>query len=267
MSKFRKLLLSLTSFSLFSLITIHYSLLSAQTPLQKAQEDYSFQFTRNRDLHDKYLVSKSSYESFKTAASKNEAYLSSKNYLKQVDEVYIAYLLLVKEYGNNVDWQDNNPTREKIVSKIDLEMNFIRDHEQKIEAAKTLEELPTLAANLKEHILQVTLPTVYWIGTNYELTESKNASKNFDTLVQKINEKIVAKYSPQDSIFLNWQSEIAQVKTSSQTQIDRANEIFSRVKSEQISEGDFKQISQTANQAKDEIKKSQLLLGEILRLI
>lgn len=246
---------------------MHYSLLSAQTPLQKAQEDYSFQFTRYRDLHDKYLVSKSSYKSFKTVASKNEAYLATKNYLKQVDEVYIAYLLLVKEYGNNVDWQDDNPTREKIVSKIDEEMNFIRTYEQNIEGAKTLEELPTLAANLKEHILQVTLPTVYWIGSNYELTESKSASINFAALAQKINEKIVAKYLPQDSVFLNWQSEIAQVKTDSQAQIDRANEIFSKVKNEQISEGDFKQISLTANQGKDEIKKSQLLFEEILRIL
>src|SRR3989344_7949592 len=119
---------------LFSLISYGLSSAFAQTSsLEKAKSDYSFQFTKYREIQKVYQSIKSLYESFKTATSKNEAFLKTKDYLEQIDNLLIAYVLLVNEGGSKVNWQSNPPEHSKITQSLQVEISYFKDHHQRVQ--------------------------------------------------------------------------------------------------------------------------------------
>ena len=72
-SSIKYLVLSLTFIIFMAALSIVLPTFAQTTALEKAKADYSFQFSKYREIQKEYQSAKSQYESFKTATSKNEA--------------------------------------------------------------------------------------------------------------------------------------------------------------------------------------------------
>ena len=171
-------------FAIFSLISLsiikgQLSIVTSETTLERARQDYTFQYTKYRDAQEKYLVAKSTFETFKTAVAKGEAFVKTKEYLAQIDNVYVAYLLLVKEQGNYIDWGQEEPQKAEIFKLIDSQITYFQDHPKQIETAQTLEDLPALAKNTKDYTQTILPGKIYKALATYELVETISAFDKF----------------------------------------------------------------------------------------
>ena len=124
------------------------------TPLEKAQNDYNFQFTKYRDAQDEYTTAKAAYSTFKTAVSKNNAYAKTRDYLIAIDNLYISYVRLIKEHGNKFTWGQLSFQKEQIVKLLDDEINYFSQHQTETRKTNTLEDLPGQAEELKTHLVE-----------------------------------------------------------------------------------------------------------------
>ncbi len=240
----------------------------ARESLEKARSDYSFQFTKYRESQSAYLSAKSQYESFKTATSKNEAYLKTKDYLTQVDNLLIAYVLLLNEGGSKVNWQSNAPERVKITDSLQIEIVYFKDHQQKIQAAQTLEELPPLANELKDHLEKTTFLNSYKALSAYELTHANSAFGDFENIFNSLEQYISdRKIDQNNTVILNWRSEMTRIKEQTKKYLDEAAIKYSKTKDETASKGDWDQISQNSARSSQELKKSKVLFDEIIRIL
>lgn len=237
------------------------------TALEKAREDYSFQFSKYREIQKDYQSAKSQYESFKTATSKNEAFLKTKDYLVQIDNLLIAYVLLVNEGGSKVNWQSNAPQRAKITESLQTEISYFQDNQKKVQAVQILEDLPPLAKELKDHLEKTTFLKSYWALSTYELTQAKSTFDNFDKILNSLEQYISDKKLDQNnSVISNWRSEITRIKDQAKTNLDVAEKKYSQTKLESASKGEYQQISLYGIKISQELKKSKILFEEVLRI-
>lgn len=251
----------------YSLFTIHLSPTFAQTsPLEKAENDYAFQYSKYVELHDAYLSAKNTYITFKTATAKNDAFLKTKDYLKQIHNVYISYLLLSKEIGNTFDWGDNAKSKNTISKNLDAEINFFAENSKKIERTKTLEELPTLALELNTYIENKSDGIINGTLITYNLVEIQTKIKQFTTLAIELdnyarNKLPAEKYN---AFFANWNSEIKKIQQEAQKSLDRAN-----ITIESNSKYSYSDVTSTANRTQEiqkQLKQANTLFEEVLRL-
>ena len=267
--KFKFISTSLISLTLL-LFTINHLLFtaSAETSLERAQSDYTFQYTKYRDAQERYQIAKSQFETFKTAVAKGEAATKTKEYLAQIDNVYIAYLLLTKEHGNFIDWGREEPQKAGIFQLLESEIVFFQDHTKQIEATQTLEELIILAENTKDHIENVLLPKINKTLATYEVVETVSAYDKFVELADKIDVLVNDRIAKEPNPFLaNWTSEIKDIKEKATVPLNLAKDQLSQVRTEIASQGDLETISFQAKKSKEELKKSQALFEEALRIL
>ncbi|OGD88569.1 hypothetical protein A2693_03645 [Candidatus Curtissbacteria bacterium RIFCSPHIGHO2_01_FULL_40_12] len=254
------------SFLILSVIAIIPAF--AQESLEKARADYSFQFSKYREIQKEYQSAKSQYESFKTATSKNEAFLKTKDYQAQIDNLLIAYVLFVNEAGSKVNWQSNAPDRNKITESFEAENSYFKDHREKVQKAQTLEELPPLAKELNEHLNKITFLKIYRALSVYELTHVNSTFDNFNKIYNSLNEYISGKNSGQsNSVISNWQSEMTSITMQAETNFVRAQKKYSQIKQETASKGEYQEISLYSTKTSQELKKTKILFDEILRIL
>lgn len=191
-----------------SLFTFHLSLVSAiTTPLDKAQEDYSYQLTKYADLKDKYLVAKSSYLTFKTATSKNEAFLVTKEYLKQIDNVYKAYLLVVEERTNTVAWDYASVSKDDLHKKIEEEITYFDNNRKDIDNAQALENLPKAADNIRTRVETQTLKIAFDTLTATDLAQIEETNALFHTNYKLVDDLVSTKIQDKQ-LYNNWKTEL-----------------------------------------------------------
>lgn len=262
-----KFLISIITIIVLSLIIYNLPLVLAQESLEKAKADYAFQFSKYREIQKGYQSAKSQYESFKTATSKNEAFLKTKDYLVQIDNLLIAYVLLVNEGGSKVNWQSNAPPRAKITDSLQAEISYFQDNQKNVQAVQTLEDLPPLAKELKDHLEKTTFLKSYWALSTYELTQAKSTFDNFDKILNSLEQYISDKKLDQNnSVISNWRSEITRIKDQAKTNLDAAEKKYSQTKLESASKGEYQQISLYGIKVSQELKKSKILFEEVLRI-
>ncbi len=196
-----------------SIVTGQLSLVAGEvSPLEKAQNDYSFQTTKFQDVKEKYQTARSSYLTFKTATAKNEAFLKSKDYLTQVHNLYIAYLFLINERANTVDWSKTTYERQKVSDQVTAEIKFLEDDKKKAQDAQTLEEIPKLASDLAIHISTVTLKTAFITLATTDLAQIEDVTTSFDETATKVD-TYSQKLNINEQFHLNWKSEVETIKT------------------------------------------------------
>ncbi len=249
---------------LLSLTTI-YSF--AQTsPLQKADNDYAFQYGKYVEAHNNYLSAKSSYATFKTAASKNDAYLKTKDYLKQVHAVYVSYLLLAKEIGNTFDWGENSQNKNDLAKNLDLEINAFQENSKKLNSTQTLEELPPIATDLDKHIKSTTSPLISATLITYRITEVKTRIKQMTSLSQQLDGYAKGRLTKEkyDAFFANWNTEIKKIQESAQKTLDDTNSNLGSRTS--FSDEDVLFVTKATTTIFDKFKQANRLFEEVLRL-
>lgn len=265
MSAFKRTALLALSFLLFASTLTPF--VFGKTSLENARDDYTFQFAKYQEARTNYLQDKASYEKFKTAISKNEAFVSTKDYLLQVSKLYSSYLLLVKERGNEINWSGVQDLHDKTLKLIEEEQNFLTDYTNKINSAQTLEELTALAIELSDQNKNQTLPKLYKILSLYEITEAKATLHYLDTTSQDV-EAYLSKNPPSNqSVIANWRTEIANIKSTANSFIQRADQTLAKTAENTAKPNEFAEISQRTNSAKDNLKRSKNLFQEILRLL
>ncbi|GEM_PF-7022317 len=243
------------------------SLIIGRTPLETAQDDYAYQFSKYRETQTKFQISKGAYEKFKTATSKNEAFFATKDYLNQVNILYTSYLLLIIEKGNYIDWSEATDLRNKTITLINEEFTFIEGQKENISKTQTLEELPPISKISDDRIKKLTIFKLYKILSLYELTEAKSALKNLETMSTDIENYISNKPTYNASVIANWRSEIENIKKISRENIKAAEIILLDTTENTASEKQFKDISIRSNEAKSNIKRSKKLFEEVLRIL
>ncbi len=261
----------LSFFLVLSLITYNSSLVTAQTQsaLEKAQSDYTFQFTKYRDAQEKYISAKAEYKSFQTATAKNDAFIKTRDYLIQVDKLYLNYFASVTENGNAINFSAHGDDKNNVNRIISGETAYLNDHMQKVNTTKTLEELPPLAVDLKKHISDTSTQKLNKILATYETVESEAALDDFTSLSRVLDRVVVFKLRAGEtkSILANWSSEIKDIRTKTETPLTNAREALNKIKEDQATDGDLANISQMALEAKGQLKRSKPLFEEVVRIL
>ena len=258
--------------AIYSLLTINYSLAQSPVPLtalDKAQNDYTFQFTKYREAQNKYINARSSYLTFQTATAKNNAYLATGDYLVQIDNLYQAYLFLVNENGNSLGWQNSDISKDHINQIIDEEIAFFDNHRKKVKDAKTLEQLPDLATDLRSHRDKEFNLKINKILATFEVIEAQSAIADFNKLARDLDKIITSKIEKDQnqSILANWISEITNIKAKTQNYLTKAKELLEKTKEQTASGDELKDISSFAQLAKNELLRSKPLFKEVIGIL
>lgn len=257
---------------IFSLVLLLFSLsfspfVFGKTPLENAKDDYTFQFTKYQEARTNYLQDKAGYEKFKTAISKNEVFISTKDYLLQVSKLYSSYLLLVKERGNEINWSGVQDQRDKTLKLIEEELASLNDFSNKTNSAQTLEELTVLSASLSGQIQIQTLPKLYKVLSLYEITETKSTLNNLDITSQDVETYLTNNPSQSQSTIANWRTEISSIKNTAGSFIQKSEEILAKTAENTAKKNEFEEISQRSNSAKANLQRSRNLFEEVLRIL
>ena len=258
--------------AIYSLLTINYSLAQSPVPLtalDKAQNDYTFQFTKYREAQNKYINARSSYLTFQTATAKNNAYLATSDYLLKIDDLYHAYLFLVNENGNSLGWQNSDIPKDHINQIIDEEIAFFDNHQKKVKDAKTLEQLPDLANDFKSHRDTEFSLKINKILATFEVIEAQSAIADFNKIAGELDNIVTSKIEKDQnqSILANWISEITNIKAKTQNYLTKAKELLEKTKEQTASGDELKDISSFAQLAKNELLRSKPLFKEVIGIL
>lgn len=254
----------------FSLITYYLLPTSAQqTPLEKAQSDYNFQFTKYRDAQEKYTSAKAEYESFKTATSKNTAFVNTRGYLVQSNKLYLAYISLIQENGNAINFTNHGDDKNKVNEILKNETDYFNANIQKINQTKTLEELPPMAKDLKTQFNDVFQLKLNKVLSIYEVVETEAALDDFVLLSRVLDRLVVFKLRAGEtkSILNNWASEIKDIREKTEAGIAKARDNLTKTDPDTASTGQLQTITEIVNQAQTELKRSAPLFEEVARII
>lgn len=194
-----------------------------KTPLVKAQDDYSHALVKTKDSRENYLTAKASYNTFKTATSKDIAIGKTKDYLINVDNLYLAFIYLIKENGNSFNWQDPGK-KENIAQDFNETVKDIENHKKNVEAAINFDELSTLATNLKQLADSKIEPQFNYALAHFEIAYTESLLIDFQSIKDKL-------YSHID-----------------QTRLDDSNLIIPRLQ---------KEIANREERVKEQIKNSR----------
>ena len=271
MPKLQKVLIPLALVLLiqFLIFNFQFSIAQTQSGLDKAQNDYTFQFTKYREAQNKYITARASYLTFKTATAKNDAYLATGDYLVQIDSLYLAYLFLVNENGNSLSWQNTDNPKEKLNQIIEGELAFFDGNQKKVKDAKTLEQLTDLASELRNHRDKEFSLKINKILATLELTEAESAFGDFNQLAEILDKTVSSKIQAGEtkSILSNWTTEIADIKNKTQNYQTKAKEMFGKTKEQTATDGEIKDISRFAKLAKNELLRSKSLFKEVIGIL
>ncbi len=253
---------------LLTLFSIRYPL-QAQSPsptsaLQKAQDDYKFQLSKYSDLHDRYLTTRSNFLQFKTATAKNDAYLKTKDYLIQVDNIYISYLYLASENANAIDFDKAKRPKDKIIALLKNQTDFIKQNQQNISSATDLQGLVDNASQLKSEISTSLTPQMNFIFASMNVAESTAMYQDFINISSLLDQQVTN--SQKSSILVNWSSEIADIKqktgdieSTAQARLDSQN-------GNDFNQGYLSQTSNLIDQVGTQLARAKILFNEAVRL-
>lgn len=240
-----------------------------QTPLEKAQADYNFQYTKYKDSQEAYYTSKASYMSFKTAIAKTDAYNKTKAYLDQTDQLYLTFIALLKEYANSINWDKTDLQKETFAKLSQTEIDYITDHKNRVANTKTLEELPPLADELKTHLKDTTEPTFNKNLAMLELAQVEATLSDFNSLSRILDRIVIFKLRAGETqaVLSNWNSEIASIRTSTEKDVQDAKTKLDSFKDTSLSSGQLNEISNYTQDGQSELKRSKPLFEELVRIL
>lgn len=244
-----------------SIVNGHLSIIRAQSALEKAQNDYNFQYSKYRDAQEKYKTARSSYLLFKTATAKNDAFVTTKNYLSQVVKVYITFGYLTREHINSFNWGNFNDQKIKSISILDNQIATLTSFQQRIAATTTLEQLPPIAADLKTYLEGEFNKKHNKILASLEIGEAESTLDEFNSLAGILDQVVVK------SILANWASEIKTIRVNTEKSIAAAKDLNTQTTEDQADEGTLQAVISATRKAKNELKRSKALFEEVVRII
>jgi hypothetical protein len=206
---------------------------------------------------------------FQTTTAKNNAFLTTKDCLTKIYDVYVAYIRYIKEQGNAFNWNKNDAEKTLTFKTLDDEITYFQNNQPNVGNLQTLEDTVPYAADLKTHVTKTTYPVVQKALATYEVSESEAALENFANLSAKIRSFVIPKIDQnQYSSFLaNWDSEIADIRSHSENYNKEARQALSTFKPLPNDPSSISAVSSITNKTKKELLRSKAIFAEILKLI
>lgn len=237
--------------------------------LEKAQQDYSYQFSKYEDCHNQYITDRSTYLAFQTATAKNNAFLTTKDCLAKTYDVYISYIRYVKEQGNAFTWNKNDAEKNLIFKTLDDEVTFFQKNQPQVDSLQTLEDTLPYATDLKTHITKTTYPIIQKTLATYEVAESEAALENFVIVSEKIRTFVTSRTDQKQysSFLANWDSEIAAIRAHAENYNKQARQALTTFKPLPNDPNSITPVSSYTNKTKTELLRSKAIFAEILKLL
>ena len=263
------LLLALLSFPFIGNLHAQNPINIARERLDQAKQDYSFQFSKYEDCRKQYITDRSAYITFQTATSKNTAFLTTKDCLSKVYDVYVSYLRYIKEQGNVFTWNKNDSEKETIFKSLDDEITYFQVNKSKVGDLQTLESSVTYSAELKTHITKTTYQIIQKALATYEVAESEAALEDFVNMADILRKFTLSKIDQNQyaSFIANWDSEISDIRQEAESNNTRARNTLSTFKPQIYDTGAINSITSITKKTKTELIRSKSIFAEILKLI
>lgn len=180
---------------------------NSQTPLETAQNDYSFQTVKYQEARAKYENSIANHQAFNTAVSKNDAYLKAKDLAVQINNVYISYLLLVDQRSNLYDWGKGRYFKNEEHTKIEAQIKMLEELRLEAQALDTLEAAKPYLEKLKKHVEGKTLPSAYMLLVKTDMSQLFETKYDFEQTSSQLESYLEKRVTNENRpIYTNWQS-------------------------------------------------------------
>lgn len=164
--------------------------LYANANYSSAYSDYSYSYTKYRTTYNAYQIAKSSYLTYRTLVSQNEAQNKLRDVLTARDTVISSYYNLLQEKLN--DTIGTTDANKETFNKIkESEKSWLTDHQKTIEASASLEDLNQASADFENHYPQMDVEAKQTIGailTAKEMTLSSRLDTFNSDLTNKLTE-------------------------------------------------------------------------------
>lgn len=250
------------------LFTIYNSPIFSISPLEQAQNDYSFQLSNYSQSRERYLTAQANYLSYKTAVAKNEAFTKTKEYIIQINNVYIAYLFLIEERTNVFDWSFSSYKKDDYIKQLKTENDYLKNSQIKAEKVQTLEEIVPLAAELKLHLEKTTIPVTSRVLATSDLAQIEDTYYLFRVTGENIDNFVKDKITDTNRpLYLNWSTEISGIKSKLDTQINFSRQTLAQTNFSSTSDAENSPIYNQTQESRSELERAKSLLAEILDFI
>lgn len=173
------------------LLVIFFFLLSpsiAFADFNSAYQDYTYTNQLYRTTVNEYQIAKSSYQTYRTLTAQNEAINKFQKVLKARNQVMTVYYDLLQEKMNSTVGVSSDS--KNTFNSIRLsEEAWLLDHQKKIDAAASLEDLNSVSTEFNQRYSQMDTETKQAIGT-IELAKVATLKGNVDVLVERLSGRI-----------------------------------------------------------------------------
>ncbi len=229
------------------------------------RQNYLNQLGKINSAREEYVTARSSYLSFKTATAKNQAFIKTKAYLLEANLLYTSYIKLIESIGNKVNWQNTTIDKESQFNTINTQLELLSTNLNKINSANTLEELPPIAQELKNHINASIKPKIDLILINFNIASTESTQAIFNEITISLISFATSRIgASQPFLLANWQSEIENINVNIQESL---TEIKSDLEKLSESRSPSKETSNRITQAKSALNRSKGLFAEILKAL
>jgi hypothetical protein len=159
--------------------------------------------------------------------------------------------------------------KDEIAKSLNDEISYLNEHKQNVQNTKTLEELPPLAAQLETHVKEVLELKVNKVLATFEVVETETALEDFSSLSRILDRVVVFKLQAGEtrSILANWASEIKDIRDQTTEKISQARSDLDKITGDTLTKRGLGDISSAAEEAKTELKRSQPLFEEVVRIL
>ena len=145
-----------------------------KTEHEKKLEELNFKLEEYNKVREEYILKRAQYLTFKTLTAQEEAYSATYKFLQIRDDVVIIYL-----EGQKAKISEANDVTDEAKStltiKIDVELEFFRNHKETIPSAGTLQDLVNDSNKAKTEFAKID-PLTYEISARI----SDGKVKKFD---------------------------------------------------------------------------------------
>lgn len=261
---------------ILSFITLTFTLIILSLPIQaqdvvkksgeidRARQDFLFQFNKYNDDHKEYLNAKNSFQQFGTISAQQEAIEKTKAALYSRAEALRSYLQLLKVILNERQVLDTT-IRNSQFGKLEATQSFLVTHQQNVQNSKSITEINTESERLeREAVAMDNLAyeslSVILIGRMQELV------RRCELLLNEV--KATGKL-PETTEIEQGISAIESKLTSIRVHIDRSNQMLNKYQTSKPRKDDalkaYGEIKKEAVKGKQTLKEAALLIKELFQ--
>ncbi len=169
------------------LLVLFFVVAPVRADYASAYTDYTFNYSKYRDSYNAYQVSKSTYTTYKTLTAQTDAIAKLKTVIQARDKVMASYYDLLQEKLNATTGIPSDSQATFFQMKTS-EKSWMADHQKKIDAAATLDDLNLASSVFESHYPQFDSETKQVVGMVL-IAKETNLAARWDVLATGVSDK------------------------------------------------------------------------------